>query len=186
MALLYPSQLASRLAFYTETLSPSGPGSELAARGWQYPISEFLKTFGLENWWWGRGLGTASLGTQYVVRFLNAPPPGPVVENGYGSLLLEMGVPGLILWIFLTVAIARACWKVVKSLRWTPMFPLAFCIFWFALIVLFPLSFVSLATYQDFIITAYLWIFIGILFRLPAILDSPTSAQDKPLFRWPR
>jgi hypothetical protein len=175
VALLYPAALASRWAFYTETLSPSGAGSELAARGWEYPVSEFMKTFSLENWGWGRGLGTASLGTQYVVRLLNAPPPGPVVENGYGGLLLEMGVPGLILWIVLIIAIARACWKVVKQLRGTSMFPLGFSIFWYAFVVLFPLSFVSLTTYQNFIINAYLWILIGILFRLPSIAADRTT-----------
>jgi len=175
VALIYPSTLASRWAFYIETLSPNSPASELAARGWGYPISEFLKGFTLEHWGWGRGLGTASLGTQYIMRLLHAPPPGTVVENGYGALLLEMGVPGLILWIVFSFAIVQSCWKVTKQLRGTPMFPLAFCIFWFAFIVLFPLSFIGLTTFQDFIVNAYLWMFIGILFRLPSIVADWTT-----------
>jgi len=186
VALLYPEAVASRWSFYMETLSPNSEASELAVRGWEYPISEFLKSFTFENWGWGRGLGTASLGTQYVTRILNAPAPGPAVENGYGDMLLEMGVPGLILWIVLTVAIARACWKVVKQLRGTPLFPPAFCIFWYALVALFPLSFVGLSTYQDFIVNAYLWILIGILFRLPALLDSPMPGVEKPMLSWRR
>jgi hypothetical protein len=175
VALLFPAVLASRWAFYMETLSPNSPATELAARAWGYPISEFLKTFTLENWAWGRGLGTASLGTQYVMRLIHAPPPGTAVENGYGALLLEMGIPGLLLWIVLSFSITQACWKVAKRLRGTQMFPLAFCIFWFAFIVLFPLSFIGLTTYQDFIVNAYLWMFIGILFRLPSIVADWTT-----------
>jgi O-antigen ligase len=186
VALLYPEALASRWAFYMETLSPTGTASELTARGWEYPVSEFLKTFAIQNWEWGRGLGTASLGSQYLTRILNARPPGLAVENGYGSLLLEMGIPGLLLWIIMIIAIVRACWKVVKQLRATPMFPVAFSIFWFAFIVLFPLSFVGLSTYQDFIINANLWILIGILFRLPALLDSPMPGVEKPMLSWRR
>jgi hypothetical protein len=185
LALLYPSSLASRWAFYTETLSPNSSQSELASRAWKYPISEFAKAFGFEHWLWGRGLGTTSLGTQYVMRLLNAPPPGPGVENGYGQLLLEIGIPGLILWIVMIVAIARTCWGPVNQLRGTPLFPVAFSIFWFTLIVLFPLSFVSLATYQDFIINAYLWMLIGVLFRMPGLPVSPLSEREKRVFTRP-
>jgi hypothetical protein len=182
VALFYPSALASRWAFYSETLSPHGRGSELASRGWEYPVSEFMKTFAFNGWRWGRGLGTASLGTQYVTRLLHAPPPGPSVENGYGQMLLEIGIPGLILWIVLGVALALACWRVVRKLRGTPMFPLAFGIFWFACVVLFPLSFIGLSTYQDFVINAYLWTLIGILFRLPLIAPEH-SIQRASLLR---
>lgn len=181
VALLYPEALASRWAFYMETLSPSGTASELTTRGWEYPLSEFLKAFTMENWGWGRGLGTASLGSQYLTRILNARAPGPAVENGYGALLLEMGIPGLVLWIIMTIAIARSCWKVVKQLRATPMFPLAFGIFWFVFIVFFPLSFIGLTTYQDFIINAYLWILIGVLFRLPSIAAGETIKNSGAL-----
>jgi hypothetical protein len=173
LALFYPSALASRWAFYTETLSPTGRASELELRTWTYPISELVHTFRLPDWQWGRGLGTVSLGVQYVTRFLHAPQPAPGVESGYGGMLLEMGIPGLILWIVLSVAVVWACWGEVRKLRSTPMFSLAFSIFWFALIVLFPLSFVSLATYQDFIINAYLWLLIGVLFRLPTLTNFP-------------
>ena len=169
VALFYPSALSSRWAFYSETLSPNGRGSELANRGWRYPLSEFIKTFSYNGWHWGRGLGTSSLGTQYVARLLHAPSPGPGVENGYGQMLLEIGVLGLILWIVFAIAVALACWRVVRKLRGSSMFPLAFAIFWFACVVLLPLSFIGLSTYQDFVINSYLWTLIGILFRLPVI-----------------
>lgn len=186
IALLYPKALGSRWAFYAETLSPNSTGSELAQRGWEYPSSEFIRTFAWNDWRWGRGLGTSSLGTQYVTRLLNAPPPGVIVESGYGALLIEMGIPGLALWLIFTFATMRACWGVVRRLRKTPMFYLAFSIFWFAFVVLVPLTIVTLSTYQDFIINAYLWILIGLLFRLPELVESPFPSQETSLFRRPR
>lgn len=179
VAILYPSALARRWAFYSETLSLDGPGSQLALRGWVYPIEEFTKTFALRDWQFGRGLGTASVGTQYITRFLGVPPPGATVENGYGNLLIEVGVPGLLLWIVFTAAVVRACWVVTKGLRKTPMFPLAFSIFWLVFIWLFPLSFVGLTTYEDFIVNAYLWTLVGVLFRLPALLEEKTLAVTR-------
>jgi len=178
LALLYPSALASRWAFYTETLSPTGQGSELESRGWAYPISEFMHTFRLQDWQWGRGLGTASLGTQYVTRFLHSPPAGDSVENGYGQLLLEVGIPGLMLWLTFTSAVLYTCWGVVKRLRRTPVFPLAFAIFWYAFVVLFPLTYIGLSTYENYIVAAFLWILIGILFRLPVLLKTPSPSWD--------
>jgi hypothetical protein len=176
LMLFFPSALASRWAFYTETLSPHGRGSELQLRMWDYPTSEFMKTFRLQGWIWGRGLGTASLGTQYVTRFLHAPPPGISVENGYGSILLETGVPGLILWLIFTSALVISCWSVVKRLRNTPLYSLGFGIVWYVTIALFPLTFVGLSTYENYIVTAFLWILVGVLFRLPLLLKpSPTS-----------
>ena len=177
LALLYPSALASRWAFYTETLSPTGRGSALESRAWDYPVSEFLHTFRLQGWEWGRGLGTASLGTQYVTRFLHAPPPGNSVENGYGQLLLEVGIPGFMLWLAFTSAVLYTCWGVVKRLRGTHLFPLAVGIFWYAFLVLFPLTYVDgLSTYENYIVAVFLWILIGVLFRLPLLLKpSPSS-----------
>lgn len=180
LALLYPSALSSRWAFYTETLSPTSRGSVLESRAWDYPFSNFMATFRLQDWQWGRGLGTASLGTQYVTRFLHAPPPGNSVENGYGQLLLEVGIPGLALWLTFTSAVLYSCWSVVKRLRRTRLFPLAFSIFWYAFLVLFPLTYVDgLPTYENYIVAAFLWILIGGLFRLPLLLE-PSPASWRP------
>src|SRR5229473_2558429 len=62
----YPQALLSRVAFYTETLSPSSTASELQNRTWDYPLRNFLAAFGYERWPYGYGIGTTSLGTQYV------------------------------------------------------------------------------------------------------------------------
>jgi hypothetical protein len=96
------------------------------------------------------------------------------VESGYGNLIVELGIVGLFLWLVWTVAVALSSWRVVNRLRGTPWFPLGFMIFFYAFLLLIPLSFVSFVAYQDFILNAYLWLLLGILFRLP---DFVLSAQ---------
>jgi hypothetical protein len=177
LVMFFPSALASRWAFYTETLSPHGRGSELQLRVWSYPVAELVRVFSMPEALLGRGLGTASLGTQYLIRFLHVPPAGVNVENGYGQILLEIGLPGFILWLIFSSSVVLACWSVVKRLRNTPLFPLGFAIMWYVILVLFPQTYVGLSTYQDYIVAAFLWILIGVLFRLPQLLKPPSQSR---------
>src|SRR6266852_6165434 len=125
----YPEALLSRVAFYTETLSPSSNASELQNRTWDYPLTNFLGAFSFERWPYGYGIGTTSLGTQYVARIFHARPPVTGVESGFGTLVVEMGIGGLVLWFVMSFAILFSAWRVVKKLRGSPWFPLAFVIF---------------------------------------------------------
>jgi hypothetical protein len=78
-----------------------------------------------------------------------------------------MGILGPILWIAWTSSLVYFSWKVVRQLRGTVYFPLALAIFWYAFILLVPFSYNGMASYQDYIMNAYLWLWIGVLFRLP-------------------
>jgi hypothetical protein len=169
---LFPDALLSRVAFYTETLSPTSSASELQNRTWDYPIRNFLGAFGSDRWPYGYGIGTTSLGTQYVARFFNAKPSPVIVESGFGTLVVEMGIGGLLLWLVMSFAIVLSAWRVVKKLRGSPWFPIAFMIFWYAGMLLFPMTYAGMATYQDFVMNAYLWLLLGILFRLPTLAAS--------------
>src|SRR6516164_8250390 len=104
LMVVFPEQLSSRLAIYSETLDPSSPTSELLSRSGNYPLQNFLLAFEYPNWPYGYGIGTASLGGQYVTRITHAAPMGIGVESGYGNLILELGILGLILWIVLASA----------------------------------------------------------------------------------
>jgi len=178
LAVIFPEQVNSRLAIYSETLSPYSSASELAVRTRDYPLRNFLAAFNTPRWMYGYGTGTASLGTQYIARVLHVPPMGINVENGYGQLVVEMGVVGLLLWLVLGASIAITAWKIVKQLRGSAWFPIAFVIFWFIFLVFFPMGYNSLSFYQDFLVNAYLWILIGILFRLPSIALSAQLAAE--------
>jgi len=181
MMTYFPEAIASRLAIYSETLSPDSPSSELAARTRDYPLRNFMLAFEHPNWITGYGIGTCTLGIQYVVRIMHAAPMGIGVESGYGQLLIELGIVGLLLWIFLSIAISLSAWRVAKRLRGTPWFPLAFVIFWYVFMVLIPMTYVGLSAYQDYMMNTYLWILLGVLFRLPdlakATIQNETMAQ---------
>ena len=174
LSTLYPEALNSRVAFYQQTLSPSSPTSELGFRAWGYPVSEFTKAFGYPNWLLGSGIGTRSLGGQYLTRILGAPKVTEVVESGYGNFMLENGIPGLILWIVFTTAVVTSGWSVVRRLRGTPLFPIGFVVFWFVFIALFP-SMAGGLSYENFVISAYLCLLLGVLFSLPTLLEAHST-----------
>ncbi|HXJ06528.1 MAG TPA: hypothetical protein VNH65_15595 [Candidatus Acidoferrum sp.] len=176
----YPDALLSRLAIYKETLLPSSPTSELTHRTWTYPVENFLGAFNYERWPYGYGIGTTSNGGQYVARFFNVKPPVTGVESGFGTLVVEMGIGGLILWIIMSVAILFSAWRVVRKLRGSPWFPVGFVIFWYAFFLLGPATFGGMASYEDFLLNAYFWLLLGILFRLPTIALSAQFAIDAP------
>jgi hypothetical protein len=177
---IFPEALLSRVAFYQETLSPSSSASELQSRTWDYPLRNFLGAFGYDRWPYGYGIGTTSLGTQYVARIFNAKPPVIGVESGFGTLVIEMGIGGLVLWFVMGLAILFSAWRVVKKLRGSPWFPLAFVIFWYAGLLLFPITFNGMQAYEDFVLNAYLWLLLGILFRLPTLAVSSQYAVTQP------
>jgi hypothetical protein len=173
----YPDAFLGRLAVYSETLDPRSPTNELVHRARDYPLQNFLAAFDYPRWPYGYGIGTISLGGQYVSRFFHTRPPVGNVESGFGTIVVEIGILGLILWIAVSTAIAFSAWKVVRGLKGSPWFPLAFMIFLYAIALLLPMTFVSMDAYQDFILNAYLWLLLGILFRLPTLaLTVPLSA----------
>ncbi len=177
----YPEALLSRLAVYSETLDPRSPASELVHRTRDYPLRNFLGAFDYDRWPYGYGIGTVSLGGQYVSRFFHVRPPVGGVESGFGCIIIEMGIAGLALWLIMSAAILISAWRVVRSLKGSPWFPIAFMIFWYAFLLLFPMTFEGLQPYEDFILNAYLWLLLGVLFRLPKLaLSVPLDAAPAP------
>jgi hypothetical protein len=177
---VFPETLLSRVAFYRETLLPSRGVGAFQNRSWDYPLNNFIGAFGYERWPYGYGIGTASLGTQYVARIFGSKPPVTGVESGFGTLVVEMGIGGLLLWFVMSFAILFSAWRVVKKLRGSPWFPLAFVIFWYAGLLLVPMTFTGMQPYQDFVLNAYLWLLLGILFRLPTLAVSSQFAAAQP------
>jgi hypothetical protein len=178
---IFPDALMSRLTIYSETLNPGSSASELQNRTWDYPWRNFVMAFDYPMWPIGYGIGTSSLGTQYVAKFFPKTSMwGLGVESGFGTLVVEMGIGGLVLWLVMATAIIVSAWKIVKKLKGTVWFPIAFVIFWYAFILLFPITFTSMPAYQDFVLNTYLWLLLGILFRLPQLVASPEFANLTP------
>jgi hypothetical protein len=160
----FPSAAASRLGFYSQTLVPGSSSYQLGDRAWSYPIGELLKAFSNPHWVVGNGTGTASLGGQYLSKLVR--PSNIGVEEGYGTLILEMGILAPFLWILWTAALLWSSWKVVRTLKHTRLFPIAIAILWYAFAFLYPLTFLGIDIYENFVNNAFLWILVGILFRL--------------------
>ncbi len=175
LVLLFPAAAGSRVAFYTETLNPDSSAYAGENRAWDYPIANLEIAFQRPNWVTGNGIGTASLGMQYVARALGQAQPELWVEEGYGILIVEMGIIAPFLWILWTAALLYYSWKVVRRLKGTRLLPIAIAIFWYAFFLLYPLTYVGLSPFQNFICNAYLWLLVGILFRLPDLLENSVN-----------
>lgn len=182
----FPDALLGRLAVYSETLSPNSPASELVHRTKDYPLQNFLGAFTYDRWPYGYGIGTTALGIQYVARIFGSKPLGVGVESGFGSLVVELGIGGLVLWILMATAISISAWKIVRQVRGSPWFPIAMVIFWYAFLLLLPNMIGGMQAYEDFIMNAYLWLLLGILFRLPHIKASTEDAAAGQALAQPR
>jgi hypothetical protein len=171
VASLYPNEVGVRLAYYAETMLPNSSAQQVTNRLQDYPIQEFEKSFEQGGWVMGHGIGTASLGVQYVSRWLGQKPLAIGVESGFGNLVLEYGILGLFLWWLWTAVLLISIWRIVRRLRQTAYFPLAFSIFWFVFLLLYPMTYGTLNFYEDYVYNAYLWLLVGVVFRLPALVD---------------
>jgi len=112
------------------------------------------------------------------------------VESGFGNIIIEMGIVGLILWLIMSTAVLVSGWRVVRKLKGSPWFPLAFMLFFYVFLLLLPLTYEGLQAYEDFILNAYAWLLLGILFRLPTLALSAQFAagapNEQPARRWIR
>ena len=179
LSALFPEEFGARLLFYSDTLMPNSPTSELAERLQNYPLANLEYAFTFPRWPYGYGIGTVSLGGQYVTRIMHAKPVGVGVESGFGNLMLELGIVGLVLWIVMGFSIAISGWKIVKELRRTPWFPLAFAIWFYAMFLFFPQMFLGGSAYQDYLLNSFLWLLLGILYRLRT-LAKPIGVVQVP------
>jgi hypothetical protein len=180
MILLFPDAINARWALYSETLMPGGERSELGNRAWDYPVKAMESVLSQPNWQLGNGIGTASLGTQYVSKALGTPPPAFGSESGFGSLILEFGIGGPILWVLWTGSLLLCAWTVVRKLKHTALFPIGFALFWYQVYILVFGFFYGMTAYQDYLTNAYLWLTVGMLFRMPGLLAERTQHETAP------
>ena len=170
---VFPIAIGGSWAFISETLFQGTGGSDLSSRGWDYPVKNLMEAFGEGDLLIGHGTGMSSLGMQYVSRMVGEQAPQIGVESGFGTLIVEMGIFGPILWLIWSYVLLWQGWKIVMKLRETVYFPLGFAIWWYALVSLILLMYLTVAVYQNFVNNAYLWLLIGVLFRLPKLAQTP-------------
>jgi len=173
-----PSAVGVSWAFYSETLLPTSPGSELAVRGWEYPLKNIGVAFDRSDWPVGNGTGTASFGAQYVERLLREPGLTVGIEGGFGTMMFEMGILGPALWLAWSGVLLVSGWRALRLLRMTRYYPVGFAILWFSFLLLIPFNFYS-QQYQNFVYNFHFWLLVGIFFRLPG-LAAQSQMQNQP------
>jgi len=174
--LILPGVVSAHYDFYRESLMPNSEYSQTTERAWDYPAQEMEKAFDDPNWVIGHGVGTGSLGVQYVSRILQVPSADVGVENGFGIILLELGILGPILWLIWSGSLFFSACRTVLKLKGTWAFPLALGITWFTFVLLFAMTWGSMVHYQNFVVNAYFWLMVGILFRLPGLVKEDEAA----------
>jgi hypothetical protein len=182
MLQLFPRSIGASWNFYYDTLSPTSENSELGYRAWDYPLGGLESAFRDGTWLLGQGTGTSSLGTYYVAAAFNEPGIALTsAESGFGTLIKEMGILGAVLWLIFSASLLTHAWKAVKRTRRTMYFPVAFAIFWYAFLLLVPLTIMTISDYENYVMNAYFWILIGMLFRLPHLAQVREVAAPRTL-----
>lgn len=172
--LIAPRLISSRAEFYATTLDPRATTNEWAFR-WEAYTRDTLRGISIGGLV-GQGTGQESLGKQYIYGGESNTPSGLYqVEAGYGSVAVEWGVVGLMLWVGWLVT-----WflRLVRSIHYS----LGDRIAAFGIVVtawIFFLMFVafvgSFANFQNYINNVLLWFLSGMVFALP--LTTVRSAQ---------
>ena len=145
---------------------------------YDYPLANLKAAIEDKHAVTGYGIGTCSLGAQYVTSLMKVPRLDIGVEEGFGILILEMGLLAPILWILWGASVVAAALKVAMKLKGTWAFPIAISIAWFAFLLLFPYTWGTMVVYQNFVVNAYFWLFMGILFKLPELVKG-TQQQER-------
>jgi hypothetical protein len=170
---LFPQAIGAHVEFYAETLDPRSPYYEVSDRAWDYPVKNLSLALTDPDWLLGHGIGTQSLGVQYVARVVGQDVDDSIhrfnLENGWALLIFELGVLGPILWLGWSLTFIYAAYQAALRVKGTPLFPVALSILWFAFLLLFPFTFAGFQAFQNFVISAYFWVLAGVLFRLPAL-----------------
>lgn len=62
-----------------------------------------------------------------------------------------------------------------------PILPIGIAILWYAFLLLYPLTYGGLTAYQNYVNCAYLWLLVGVLFRLPQLQAANPGLATVPL-----
>lgn len=166
--------------FYQTTLLPGSPEWAVPDRLNRYLISNRGSLWGAlqRSGFTGHGTGTASLGQHYLFDIdpvAEAEKYGAIntkyyenvpVEGGFSSVVWEWGAIGLAVWFWWTIALIVHQVRAVRILKGTRFYSLGLGILLWSFSYLFPLTFMGVQIFQDYIANAYFWMSVGILFRL--------------------
>jgi hypothetical protein len=178
LTLIAPGLVAGRTTWYSATLDPRSSQNEWDTR-WHNYTTDAVR--GLElGGMLGDGTGVASLGKQYLQGGSSYSLAGLYqVESGYGSIALEWGAIGLLLWCAFSVIWTRRQWRCIVATRGTPFAAAGFVLFVWMLYFLYMGFFAGLADFQNYYSNAYFWLLSGVLFALPEVARKSPSTDTE-------
>jgi hypothetical protein len=131
--------------------------------------------------WLGAGVGTQTGATRYLLE------PGSVVgigiEGWYGKTLFELGLPGLVVVLYVWTLLLQRLWSVRRTLRAGPYGVLASSVFVFSLTTIVNLIKGPIIDIDP--LNVYFWFFVGLGLALPKLsakdhFPAPTRSRGDP------
>ncbi|MFH1314609.1 MAG: hypothetical protein ABIJ00_15485 [Candidatus Eisenbacteria bacterium] len=167
-----PRVVSAITGFYGQTLRPDSQEFEVTDRIKKYAFTNRGSVWGAvtKSGVLAHGTGSASQGQQYLG--IEKPHDWVPVEGGYAAIAWEHGIIGVVLVLWWAVFLLRAQYRVVRRLRDTRLHGLGVGIFLWSMAFLFPLTFMGMQVFQDFIPNAYFWFWSGVIFKLPDLIES--------------
>lgn len=138
------------------------------------PVEWAVDAFG----WFGAGLGTGAQGAQHFGG--GGLVFGGAAEGGLGKITMDLGVPGLLLFLWLIFAVTQQVWRRLHALSRAsrPHATLAFGLV--ALLVANVASFaIATQVYADVLVLLILGWSVGFLLALPAVAYQETQMYSR-------
>jgi hypothetical protein len=134
-----------------------------------------------QNGPWGSGAGTGSQGAQYFGG--GSDIVGGAAEGGLGKIVAELGLPGIVLILWLAIGLARYFWAIIRDVKQTD-FERASLIFGF-IAMLIANAFVFVTAHQIFgdpFVLILLGFLVGIVMAVPQMVALRSEVPlSKPL-----
>ena len=99
------------------------------------------------------------------------------MEGGYGTVAIEWGMLGLVLWILWSVAWIREQSRRILQARGSPWAGVGLVLVAYAVYYLFFWFFAGMQQFQDYIGNAYFWLFSGMIFGVTVTVNLRDAVQ---------
>ncbi|MEY2472320.1 MAG: hypothetical protein QOK28_1649, partial [Actinomycetota bacterium] len=160
---------ATTADFYATTLNPASHAFEAGFRLQTY-ASDALRGV-LDGGLTGRGTGDQSTGRQYVAGIdLSA---GPNTESGWGSVAIEWGLVGLVVWSYWAIAWTAKSIRLARQGDDRPARPIAGLLAFYIAALLIALFALGSGFFENYIANIFFWLFSGMAF-----CPAPTGVSD--------
>jgi hypothetical protein len=134
--------------------------------------------------WLGGGLGVASQGAQYFGG--GGDVFGGAGEGGLGKITAELGVPGLLVALWLAVAVVRYGWRILRfdARLSTPISRLA-CGLIALLIANLAVFSVATQVFGDLFVLLFLGLIAGFFLATPVLAERDYAKRAEPAMATP-